>query len=298
MRTNFFSIVAVSIILFAFSCKGTGEKQDNNNDNNETVEVAEGTTLKIVGDEIWIREYPTDGEVVMKLKDGEVCEVLKKGKQETIKGVADYWYKIKYDGKEGWVFGSQTSLKDETAVENNNNETNNTNNDTKREPCDDLEKTVNDICYIINNKEFDNLKKYFYVPNKIILIFNPGAFTEIAFTDDITAFTGFAEYTELRSDYKVAYETWPEYSMDTEDWTKHGCFAEKLEGTEYFSEAYQVILDYELHEVEEEELNKGKELGSVSQMKVILTDAYLRFYFTKKDNKWLLTAIDFHDFSA
>jgi len=68
-------------------------------------------SLLIIGNDIWVREIPSTGKVVMKLNDGDLCEVLEKGKYEEIRGMKDYWYKIRFNEKEGWVFGSQTSIK-------------------------------------------------------------------------------------------------------------------------------------------------------------------------------------------
>ncbi|MBN1532473.1 MAG: SH3 domain-containing protein [Spirochaetes bacterium] len=55
--------------------------------------------------------------VVKRMNTGDVAEVIEKGKEETIGGKRDYWYRIKfYDGsasKTGWVFGAFTSLKQE-----------------------------------------------------------------------------------------------------------------------------------------------------------------------------------------
>ncbi|MGV8815851.1 MAG: hypothetical protein ACOH2D_17245 [Gelidibacter sp.] len=67
--------------------------------------------LTIEGTNIWIREYPTTGDIIMKLNEGDVCDVLKKDKKDTIGGITDYWYKIKFNNQIGWVFGSQTSIK-------------------------------------------------------------------------------------------------------------------------------------------------------------------------------------------
>jgi hypothetical protein len=67
--------------------------------------------LIINGKDIWVRDLPTTGKVVMKLNEGNKCKVLEKGKSETIRGISDFWYKIEFEGKQGWVFGSQTSLK-------------------------------------------------------------------------------------------------------------------------------------------------------------------------------------------
>lgn len=67
--------------------------------------------LIIEGRNIWIRDKPTTGEVIMKLNSGDKCKILKRGKQETIKGNTDYWYQIEYKGKIGWFFGAQSNIK-------------------------------------------------------------------------------------------------------------------------------------------------------------------------------------------
>lgn len=69
--------------------------------------------LEIVGKDIWVRDVPATGEVVMKLNDGDLCKLRKKDKFEIIRNMPGYWYKIEFEGKEGWVFGSQTSLANE-----------------------------------------------------------------------------------------------------------------------------------------------------------------------------------------
>ena len=68
-------------------------------------------TLIIEGVNIWVRSEPKTGEVIMKLNSGDKCYVLAKGEKQSIRNNTDYWYKIDYQSKEGWVFGSQTSLK-------------------------------------------------------------------------------------------------------------------------------------------------------------------------------------------
>lgn len=78
--------------------------------NKNKIESKEKLTVEV--ENAWVREYPTDGKVIAKLNIGTECIVLKKDKKETIKGKSDYWYKIKFDDKEGWIFGSQTSQKE------------------------------------------------------------------------------------------------------------------------------------------------------------------------------------------
>jgi len=67
--------------------------------------------LEIIGKDIWIRNAPKTGDVVMKLNSGDVCKIVEIGIEETIKVKTDFWYKIEFNGKTGWVFGSQTSIK-------------------------------------------------------------------------------------------------------------------------------------------------------------------------------------------
>ncbi|MFY0626133.1 MAG: hypothetical protein JXR07_07560 [Reichenbachiella sp.] len=85
---------------------------------------AEQEYLTINGTNIWVRSSPTDGKVVMKLNEGDRCRVFGKKRLEIIRGTADYWYEIEFQGKRGWVFGSQTSRKmeDEFRIFNSINE--------------------------------------------------------------------------------------------------------------------------------------------------------------------------------
>lgn len=75
-------------------------------------------TLLIEGKDIWIRETPKTGKVVMKLNEGDVCLVLKKSDTQVIRGNKDFWYYIDFNGKKGWVFGSQTSIKQKASIHN------------------------------------------------------------------------------------------------------------------------------------------------------------------------------------
>jgi hypothetical protein len=65
--------------------------------------------LTIIGDDIWVRSTPIDGEVVMHLYEGDRCEVISKCCYQDIRGNSDYWYEIEHNNESGWVFGNQTS---------------------------------------------------------------------------------------------------------------------------------------------------------------------------------------------
>ena len=64
--------------------------------------------LTIKGNDIWVRDTPKTGEVVLKLNDNNRVSVSDSCCYESIKGNASYWYKIDFKGKNGWLFGSQT----------------------------------------------------------------------------------------------------------------------------------------------------------------------------------------------
>jgi uncharacterized protein YgiM (DUF1202 family) len=57
--------------------------------------------------------------VVFQLKYGDVCTILERGDRVQIREMDDYWYKIEFEGKEGWVYGYFTSRKLEEAPSSN-----------------------------------------------------------------------------------------------------------------------------------------------------------------------------------
>jgi len=70
--------------------------------------------LTIQGDGINIRqEANVNSRVVLKLNTTDRCDVLSIGNKETVSGKEDYWYKVKYQSKIGWVFGAFTSFRQE-----------------------------------------------------------------------------------------------------------------------------------------------------------------------------------------
>lgn len=76
----------------------------------EFEETSDSWSLVIHGKDIWVRDEPATGEVVMKLNEGDRCEIISRGYQEIIRGMNDYWYEIEFKGNTGWVFGAQTSI--------------------------------------------------------------------------------------------------------------------------------------------------------------------------------------------
>ena len=64
------------------------------------------------GDFIRVRENPDrDSKAITMLWHGNIFEIFTKtGDSEVIDGIEDFWYMIKYEGIEGWVFGADIEL--------------------------------------------------------------------------------------------------------------------------------------------------------------------------------------------
>jgi len=109
---NFKNIISLFfILLFIFSCNNSNE-EDKEYSEEKAGEHVMLPTLIIEGTDILVRSKPsTTGKVIMKLDDGDICEIMEKGEFEQIREMQDYWYKIRFNGKDGWVYGSQTSVK-------------------------------------------------------------------------------------------------------------------------------------------------------------------------------------------
>lgn len=112
---KYYQSILISLLLIIFSC-------DSDEKNNEVdtfpvyetdpnIELNDTPQLIIEGKDIWIRDEPVTGDVLMKLNTGDICEVLEKGKKVQVRDMLDHWYKINFNDTVGWVFGSQTNLK-------------------------------------------------------------------------------------------------------------------------------------------------------------------------------------------
>jgi len=122
MNVKFNNIITTVLFVFSFSfcqqktpdqketngCIENSNEQINNSANQ--VKLNKTKFLTILGKDIWVRDLPSKGKVVLKLNEGDKCQIIEKGKLEIIKGLPDYWYKIEFNKTEGWVFGSQTDM--------------------------------------------------------------------------------------------------------------------------------------------------------------------------------------------
>lgn len=70
--------------------------------------------LVIIGEEVTVRSLPSlsESEVVFTVNEGVVCEIMRRTNERLAVGAEeDYWYRIRHEGREGWVFGAYTSRK-------------------------------------------------------------------------------------------------------------------------------------------------------------------------------------------
>lgn len=60
---------------------------------------------------VWMLNTPFSDDLSYQLSAGDTCEILSRGKKMILNGMEDYWYKVKFNEKTGWIFGSETNLK-------------------------------------------------------------------------------------------------------------------------------------------------------------------------------------------
>lgn len=124
-QTFFFYYLAILIIAFIFAaCSNSGKDGKNKTSNDsldsakivaDSIKKAEAIVPKLLviqGTNVNLRVAPNLEAIrIRQFQTGDTCEVIEKGNKETVNDVTDYWYKVKRKGKEGWVYGAFTSLK-------------------------------------------------------------------------------------------------------------------------------------------------------------------------------------------
>ncbi len=59
---------------------------------------------------VWMLNTPLSDDLSYQLAAGDRCEILSRDKKMILHGMEDYWYKVKFNEKTGWIFGSETNL--------------------------------------------------------------------------------------------------------------------------------------------------------------------------------------------
>jgi hypothetical protein len=123
MKSNIFlSILIFGLAGYMFtSCSGSGKQKPKSDSLDSAKTVADSLIkieavvpkfLVIKGTNVNMRVDPgVKAKKIRQLKSNDTCAILEKGKLDSVGSSIDYWYKIKYKTKEGWVFGEFTSLK-------------------------------------------------------------------------------------------------------------------------------------------------------------------------------------------
>lgn len=132
MKLPFFSVFIMlgCLLFFGLASCGNADKpgSDENslpakNDSIVAKKTQQDTLLIIKGTNVNMRVSPDLKAVRIKqLTTGDTCAILEKSKLDTIDETTDYWYKIRFKSKEGWVYGAFTSLKvpEKQAIEKKN----------------------------------------------------------------------------------------------------------------------------------------------------------------------------------
>lgn len=281
MKNIMYIVVFASI--FIFGCKNKEQNNDskkdditkteqNENDSNTEL-LGEKEIITIQGNQIWVRSEPSDGEVVMKLEDGTKCTYLEKGKEETIKGVTDFWYKIEYEGQVGWVFGSQTNFKQKQT----------TNSIAEEEIF--ISEFMNDL----KKDDYQSMSKYF-VDGNVYELYNPGAMIYVTkkeyveflnspfFTANIDDFTG-----------KIKLDNLPKFDMEKYSYPEKGYFLTN----DFQKNVLTVYSEYTPEFYEEDylaELKKAEK--NITHKFLIAYGDGVVVYFGKVNGEYKVIAID------
>lgn len=262
----------ISIILIFSNCQREASKQIISIDTIQTTQIKQ--TLIVTGNQIWVRNKPIDGEVVMKLDSGTVCEIIEKGQEQTVNGASDFWYKIKFKNKEGWIFGSQTSKNQNPNITSN-------------------EQIKNFILYFIaqtNRKSYSDLYSYF-VNENIFLITQPGAIPaarKLYFKDALVQIPLITIPPDI-----FMYEK-PLFDPEKYQWKVNGIFIEK---TNLFPEIIDILNIDEFSDNREKNEIKNLLQNLIYKITITQNDGIV-VYVIFQDNKLKIVCINIISFNA
>ncbi len=230
--------------------------------------------LTIEGNQIWVRSQPKTGDVILKLDEGTKCEVLGKGEEQTINNVTDFWYKISYDGQIGWVFGSQTSLKQDTP--------NITSTNTNQA---EIGNVLNDILNNLKSENYDALKNYF-INDSVFILQNPGAMVIYSTSYYKKALNNISVSSFNNN---LSFETFPTYDMDTYNWSEQGYFVKADNNSTVLSSLTKYNSDFYTTAIIQKATKYEK---YITYELLIAENDGIYFYLGKVNNQWKIIAID------
>lgn len=161
-----------------------------------------------------------------------------------------------------------------------------------------FEKAVKDIVTAFKQKNNTAFKKYVDAKAGLYLLYRQGVFDQYARmkTIDLKAI-GFPEiavqYTGTTK-ISLRYGRMPEYSCDSEKWSKNGAFADTSGKLYQLSETAKNLVKYEVVDIPKKEI-KALEAFEKGNWKVIVADKNGQscvFYLMYKNNRWYISIID------
>ena len=221
----------------------------------------------------------------MTLDDGSVCKVLEKGDEQVIRGHRDFWYKIEHQGSHGWVFGSQSNIKQKASINN-------------LEPFLDYFLST---CFY--GKNMDSLiyknsavtKRFIHPEIGLTRLYNPGAAC-IPIDYNFFSNAGGAFYGKRNPDIEeiTFYKNQePEGGFCETSRSEDGVYYIKTDALPRYPDMSK---DYEIKEIEVPEKYKNGDLAFIR----ILHKGWIikTLYFIVADGKWWLVVINDCDCSA
>jgi len=151
-----------------------------------------------------------------------------------------------------------------------------------------------------DNKNNTNIATYVDAETGFFVLDNPGAATIPYY------FSSWEQITSMQGEYDVAYlnkmktnckeikeGNEPEYSCETDSWSQQGCFFGKSNKL-HIEKLYKQLLEFGFIDKEkyDAEIAKAKLVDNYDLNFVYCTNESVGFYFTFKNNKWILVCID------
>ena len=107
------TIILISMLFFFSGCSGEEEKAALDIPLHSTPAINLETNWGLItSSHLRLRTEPSlESEAVSTLWRGYVLEILSQTPYtEEVEGMNDYWYRISYDGLQGWVFGGYLTI--------------------------------------------------------------------------------------------------------------------------------------------------------------------------------------------
>ena len=113
IKNTFVFTVTLLVLLMGISACRQGEQEALQVELPSTPVLTVRTSWAVISSShLRLRERPTvDSNAVTTLWKNNVLEIISRDEsRKSVEGMSDYWYKVAYDGLQGWVFGAYLEL--------------------------------------------------------------------------------------------------------------------------------------------------------------------------------------------